>query len=249
MLHQLSVLNLIKELIPIGTLLSENSLQIVLNTSGANPTKWPNTLKQFVGKLPSNCLSVFDHFVKLALKGLILSDNSLQSKLYTNRKLISTNKKYQRIHYKQYNVITRIITNSINTNREESWEKFLNSTFWSSLDYKKTDRNFYCSYFSLRLILISWNVPRIKGEKWFSFRFSRFFKVCVDQLWNNLRIRMKTWSFLSTFQAPKKFTNNSRNSKRQPPWSLKSDRFALKHERNEKQNRNNAAQWPQIRKV
>ena len=29
-----------------------------------------NTLKQFVGKLPTNCLSVFDHFVVLALKGL-----------------------------------------------------------------------------------------------------------------------------------------------------------------------------------
>ena len=28
----------------------------------ANPTKWPNTLKQFVGKLPTNCLSVFGHF-------------------------------------------------------------------------------------------------------------------------------------------------------------------------------------------
>ena len=32
--------------------------------------KWSNTLKQFVGKLPTNCLSVFDHFVGLALKGL-----------------------------------------------------------------------------------------------------------------------------------------------------------------------------------
>ena len=36
----------------------------------ANPTKWSNTLKQFVGKLPTNCFSVFDHFMKLALKGL-----------------------------------------------------------------------------------------------------------------------------------------------------------------------------------
>ena len=43
---------------------------IVLNPLSANPTKWSNTLKQFVGKLPTNCLSVFDHFVKLALKGL-----------------------------------------------------------------------------------------------------------------------------------------------------------------------------------
>ena len=39
----------------------------------ANPMKWPNILKQFVGNLPTNCLSVFGHFVKLALKGLIYS--------------------------------------------------------------------------------------------------------------------------------------------------------------------------------
>ena len=36
----------------------------------ANPTKWSNILKQFVSNLPTNCLSVFDHFVRLALKGL-----------------------------------------------------------------------------------------------------------------------------------------------------------------------------------
>ena len=28
------------------------------------PQKWPNTLKQFGGKLRTNCLSVFGHFVK-----------------------------------------------------------------------------------------------------------------------------------------------------------------------------------------
>ena len=32
--------------------------------------KWLNTLKQIVGKFPTSCLSVFNHFVKLALKGL-----------------------------------------------------------------------------------------------------------------------------------------------------------------------------------
>ena len=36
----------------------------------ANPTSWSNTLKQFVGNLPMKCLSVFDHFVRLALKGI-----------------------------------------------------------------------------------------------------------------------------------------------------------------------------------
>ena len=40
------------------------------NTLSANPTKWSNTVKQFLGNLPTNCLSVFDHFMNLALKGL-----------------------------------------------------------------------------------------------------------------------------------------------------------------------------------
>ena len=34
-------------------------------------TKSSNTLKQFVGNLSRNCLSLFDHFVGLGLKGLI----------------------------------------------------------------------------------------------------------------------------------------------------------------------------------
>ena len=42
---------------------------IVLNPLGANSTKQSNTLKQKT----TNCLSVFDHFVGLALKGLIRS--------------------------------------------------------------------------------------------------------------------------------------------------------------------------------
>ena len=42
-----------------------------LNPFGANFTKWSNTLKQFVGNLRTSCLSVFDQFVGLALKGLI----------------------------------------------------------------------------------------------------------------------------------------------------------------------------------
>ena len=43
---------------------------IIIKPLSASPTKWSNTLKQFVDKLLTNCLSVFDHFVKLALKGL-----------------------------------------------------------------------------------------------------------------------------------------------------------------------------------
>ena len=43
----------------------------ILNPLSANFTKWSNALKQFVGNLPTNYLSVFDHFVRLALKGLM----------------------------------------------------------------------------------------------------------------------------------------------------------------------------------
>ena len=45
-------------------------VQLVFNPLSANRTKWPNTLKQFVAKLPTNCLSVFDQFLKLVLKGV-----------------------------------------------------------------------------------------------------------------------------------------------------------------------------------
>ena len=41
-----------------------------LNHLSADPTKWLNRLKQFVGKLSTNSLSVFDHFMFLVLKGL-----------------------------------------------------------------------------------------------------------------------------------------------------------------------------------
>ena len=46
------------------------SIEVTFNPLSANPTKWSNTLNQFVSKLPTNCLSVFDHFVKLLQKGL-----------------------------------------------------------------------------------------------------------------------------------------------------------------------------------
>ena len=47
-----------------------------VNLLSVNPTKWSNTLRQFVGYLSKNCLSVFDHFVGLALKGFIPSKKS-----------------------------------------------------------------------------------------------------------------------------------------------------------------------------
>ena len=41
-----------------------------INPLSAKFIKWSNTLKQIVGKLPTICLSVIDHFSGLALKGL-----------------------------------------------------------------------------------------------------------------------------------------------------------------------------------
>ena len=40
------------------------------NPLSTKSIKWSNTLKQIVGKLPMTCLSLFDHFVGLALKGI-----------------------------------------------------------------------------------------------------------------------------------------------------------------------------------
>ena len=53
-------------------LLLHYKMTLCLNSLSTNPTKSSNTLKQVVSNLPTDCLSVFDHFVKLALKGLNL---------------------------------------------------------------------------------------------------------------------------------------------------------------------------------
>ena len=47
-------------------------------------TKRSNTFKQFVGKVPTYCLSVFDHFEGLALKGLNYISPVSQSFLVLN---------------------------------------------------------------------------------------------------------------------------------------------------------------------
>ena len=47
-----------------------NNSVFLINPLIANPTKWSNTFKQFLDKLPTICLNVFDHFVGLAFKGL-----------------------------------------------------------------------------------------------------------------------------------------------------------------------------------
>ena len=44
-----------------------------INPLSTNPTRWSNTLKQFVGELPTNCLLVLEHFPGLTLTELIIS--------------------------------------------------------------------------------------------------------------------------------------------------------------------------------
>ena len=58
---------------------------LLLKPLSANSTKWSNTLKQFVGKLPTNCLSVFDHSVGLTLGLTILTGkNYKRDSVYKN---------------------------------------------------------------------------------------------------------------------------------------------------------------------
>ena len=70
----------------------------LINPLSANPTKCSNTHKQFVGKLPTNCLGVFDHFVILVLKGLIstrkyyLLDITLQCILLHFKRIENSNR-------------------------------------------------------------------------------------------------------------------------------------------------------------
>ena len=44
---------------------------ISVNPLSANPAKWSNTLKRFVGILTMNYMSMFDHFVGLVLKACV----------------------------------------------------------------------------------------------------------------------------------------------------------------------------------
>ena len=68
--RQTSMIKLFVKLVNILLAVNYFCRKCHFNPLSANPTKWSNTLRQFASKLPTRCLSVFDHFVKLALKGL-----------------------------------------------------------------------------------------------------------------------------------------------------------------------------------
>ena len=79
-----------------------------VNPLSANFTKWSNTLKQFVGKLSTNCLSVFDQFVGLALKGL--SHLIMEINLSRKKKLNLPRPRIKVYYYKCIDVYTKILS-------------------------------------------------------------------------------------------------------------------------------------------
>ena len=73
--HQSEILKFVLIVRPSKDLLKYNKTKVLttyiyLHPLSTNPPKWSNTLEQFASNLPTNCLSVFDDFVILALKGL-----------------------------------------------------------------------------------------------------------------------------------------------------------------------------------
>ena len=65
----------LREVVPNFRIKKEDSMKQTrkfFNPLSAKLRKWPNTFKQFVSNLPTNCLSVLGHFVGLAVKRLNL---------------------------------------------------------------------------------------------------------------------------------------------------------------------------------
>ena len=75
---------------PLAHILRSQLKKEYLNPLNAKFTKWSNTLKHFFNQLPENFLSVFDHFVGLVLKGLIVAHN-LISRYSSNTLLVLKN--------------------------------------------------------------------------------------------------------------------------------------------------------------
>ena len=92
------------------------------NPLSANLTKWSNTIKQFVQ--PTNCLSVFDHFVGLALKGLTVFQphSYIQTQMWKQTILTRKGKYYRQnwfwktVSIQSYLIFSVLITQVINDN-------------------------------------------------------------------------------------------------------------------------------------
>ena len=106
------------------------------NPLSAKLTKRPNKLKQFVGNLPTNCLSVFGHFVGLALKGLIhLNPRNIRNEIWRRSIREGGNKAATRRWYCS-RISNRNITFYINRSsvKNEITNPKINSFEWSMKD-------------------------------------------------------------------------------------------------------------------
>ena len=107
----------------------------LFNPLSANSTKWPNTLKQFVGSLLTKCLSVFDQFVKLALKWLSSEEVSIV-------KYNSLNKSYR---------IMNLKVSKFSGSEKKTISIYSFSYFW---EYQPQFA-LVCSYFLIIFILVA----------------------------------------------------------------------------------------------
>ena len=105
-----------------------------INPLSTNPTKWSSTLKQFVGKLPTNYLSVFDHFVKLAFYGIIFVYWEAKNSLATKRFVV------------QFSLVA--FSNSLKTMKTEQQQK--NNLHLKRFLFKK--RTFFIKTLTLPLL-------------------------------------------------------------------------------------------------
>ena len=85
----------------------------------ANITKLSNTPKQFVSKLPTNCLSVFDHFVILVLKRLS----------------VLCNKKYYYIEFRQHPNFLYLFFPKLSREEGSTTHRLCHTLAWLSWDY------------------------------------------------------------------------------------------------------------------
>ena len=124
-----------------------NNILVGVNPLSTNFTTWSNTLKQFVGKLPTNCLSVFDHFVGLTLKGLSLicyrivctcekfQGDFILEKFVSSDFTIKT--EFCQIDYQLNTTLTGKARGSENSNLGHSKSNFRNLTFAIDMTIRK----------------------------------------------------------------------------------------------------------------
>ena len=128
-----------------------NNILVGVNPLSTNFTTWSNTIKQFVGKLPTNCLSVFDHFVGLTLKGLSLicyrivctcekfQGDFILEKFVSSDFTIKT--EFCQIDYQLNTTLTGKARGSENSNLGHSKSNFRNLTFAIDMTIRKNKLN------------------------------------------------------------------------------------------------------------